>query len=123
MSRGEDAAPAIGLERSLFERLFETAPETMVSSLRVQYRMNQAVQDIPSRLFYGGMLKPSAEGRARSFRVDPVPDPEMAGILDPAHPVVFVDVPGQDSGKTSPREARIVAANRGQPSIVRGFSR
>ncbi len=108
LSRGEDPDQPVGLERSLFERLFEISG-TMVSSLKVQYRMNRAVQDIPSRLFYDGTLIPSAEAAQRRLRVGPAPDPEMAGILDPDCPVVFVDVPGQDSGKTSPEEARIVA--------------
>ncbi|MEW6348158.1 MAG: AAA domain-containing protein [Thermodesulfobacteriota bacterium] len=110
-ARSEDPAQPFGMERSLFERLFESGPAPRVSALTVQYRMNREVQDIPSRLFYGGSLVPSAEAARRrlSLNVGLAPNSEMTRILDPANPVVFVDVPGPDSGKARPEEARKVA--------------
>ncbi len=111
-ARSEDPAQPFGLECSLFERLFESGPSSRISALRVQYRMNQEVQDIPSRLFYGGSLVPSAEAAQRrlNLNVGLAPTSEMERILDPSSPVVFVDVPGPDSGKARPEEAHMAAA-------------
>jgi DNA replication ATP-dependent helicase Dna2 len=97
------------LEQSLFERLFRTSPESRLSRLRMQYRMNLEVQDIPSRLFYDGRLYPCPEARRRRLRITPgiSPDPEIDRIIDPEVPVVFVDVEGPDSGKARPEEAEV----------------
>ena len=106
------------LEQSLFERLFLTSPESTISRLRMQYRMNQEVQDIPSRLFYEGSLFPSPEARRRRLSISPgVSGDELVNrIIDPESPVVFVDVQGPDSGKARPEEAE--AACRIVESLV-----
>lgn len=95
------------LEHSLFERLFLTSPESTISRLKMQYRMNQEVQDIPSRLFYEGSLFPSPEARRRRLSISPgvSGDGLLNRIIDPESPVVFVDVQGPDSGKARPEEA------------------
>jgi len=100
-----------GLERSLFERLFLSSPSAKVSSLKVQYRMNAEVQDIPSRLFYGGTLVPSPDVALRRLRINAGSSEsrEMERIIDPGLPVVFVDVRGGDCGKARPEEADAVA--------------
>jgi DNA replication ATP-dependent helicase Dna2 len=98
-----------GLERSLFERLFHAAPEERISRLKIQYRMNREVQDIPSRLFYGGTLVPFPDVARRRLNLNPgvAEKREINRIIDPELPVVFVDVHSPDSGKASPEEAAI----------------
>lgn len=108
-SRSIDADP--GLEVSLFERLLGGAGPSRVTRLKVQYRMNREIQDIPSRLFYEGMLTASPEAASRRLRLESVltADPEIARVSDPHKPVVFVHVDGPDSGKARPEEAAVVA--------------
>jgi len=108
-SRSTDGDP--GLERSLFERLLSNADRSRVTRLRVQYRMNREIQDIPSRLFYDGTLTASSEAAARRLRIGSVTadDPEIARITDPAKPAVFVHVDGADTGKARAGEAAVVA--------------
>ncbi len=108
-SRDGDSTAAPGLSRSLFERLFKEAPRDRVSGLRVQYRMNRAIQDIPSRLFYEGRLIPSPEVERRTLNGCRTggSDPVINGLLDPARPVVFADVAGDAAGRARPEEAEI----------------
>jgi len=105
------SSPGAGMERSLFERLFESSPESSISRLKVQYRMNTEVQEIPSRLFYDGTLTAAPEAAARRLSIAPNPtdDQAMNRIVDPALPVVFVDVEGPESGKARPEEAAVAA--------------
>ncbi len=97
------------LERSLFERLFDSVDRRRVSSLEIQYRMNTEIQDIPSRLFYQGLLKPSQEAATRRLKLDLTnsSDPRVNSIIDPERPVVFVDVDGAENSKARPEEAEI----------------
>jgi DNA replication ATP-dependent helicase Dna2 len=97
------------LERSLFERLVHSCAEDRISRLRVQYRMNEAVQAIPSRLFYESTLVPFPEVAGRRLNIQPgvSRDWEVNSIIDPARPVVFVDVESSDNGKASPPEAAL----------------
>ena len=96
-----------GLEVSLFERLFRTAPESRISRLKTQYRMNREIQEIPSQIFYDGALVPSPEvaGRRLNIKIKASNDDQIGRIVDPDLPVVFVDVPGADSGKARVEEA------------------
>ncbi len=97
-----------GLEVSLFERLFRCSIPGTVSSLNVQYRMNDEVQSITSKLFYGGKLVAAPEVAKRRLNVgDDLKGPTyIRQIIDPETPVVFVDVHGgSDSGKARPEEA------------------
>jgi DNA replication ATP-dependent helicase Dna2 len=98
-----------GLEQSLFERLVLTAPDRRISRLRMQYRMNQEVQDIPSRLFYDGALFPSPEAKVRKLSIERgvSSDSEVNEILNPQLPVLFVDVEGPSSGQARPEEADV----------------
>jgi DNA replication ATP-dependent helicase Dna2 len=97
------------LERSLFERLFNSAPDAKISRLKIQYRMNREIQEIPSRLFYQGSLQPSLEAASRRLNITTgvSDDPHITAILDPELPVVFVDVESSDTGKACPEEAEI----------------
>ncbi len=98
-----------GLEQSLFERLFRTSPDSRISRLKTQYRMNSEIQEIPSRIFYNGSLVPSADVARRRLNIKPgqVADKDISKIVDPDLPVVFVDVPGEDSGKARTEEAEV----------------
>jgi DNA replication ATP-dependent helicase Dna2 len=98
-----------GLEVSLFERLFRTAPESRISRLKTQYRMNREIQEIPSRIFYDGALTPSPEvaGRRLNIKIKATNNDQIGKIVDPDLPVVFVDVPGADSGKARAEEAEV----------------
>lgn len=110
-----------GLEQSLFERLVRSSPESGISRLRVQYRMNQEVQDIPSRLFYDGRLVPFPDVASRRLNLKPGASDhfEINRIIDPEVPVVFVDVSGSESGKASPQEA-LVASRIVESLVVSG---
>jgi len=107
-----DTGSAPGLEQSLFERLYRSAPKRRISPLLMQYRMNREVQDLPSRLFYEGSLFPSPDAAGRRLCMEPgvSSDPQINRIIDPALPVVFVDVPGTYNGKASPQEAELACA-------------
>ncbi|MBI5248622.1 MAG: AAA family ATPase [Desulfomonile tiedjei] len=111
------------LERSLFERLFDSAPDSRISRLKVQYRMNREIQEIPSRLFYGGALQPSPEAASRRLSIGngTSHDSSLNRIMDPELPVVFVDVEGSDSGKACPQEAEI-ACRITEALVARGVA-
>jgi DNA replication ATP-dependent helicase Dna2 len=111
-ARGQDSDSSAdaGLGQSLFERLFSSAPSSQISRLRMQYRMNLEVQSISSRLFYGGTLFPSPEAAGRRLKIDRQAsgDAQIEKIVSPGVPVVFVDVHGGDTGKSSSEEAAVV---------------
>ena len=111
-TRGHDSDSSVdaGLGQSLFERLFSSAPSSQISRLRMQYRMNLEVQSISSRLFYGGTLFPSPEAAGRRLKIDRQAsgDAQIEKIVSPGVPVVFVDVHGGDTGKSSSEEAAVV---------------
>jgi DNA replication ATP-dependent helicase/nuclease Dna2 len=111
-TRGQDSTSEEdgGLRLSLFERLFLSAPPQQVSRLSMQYRMNLEVQSISSQLFYDGKLFPSPEAATRRLNIDRQEsgDTQIEKIVSPGFPVVFVDVPGTDKGKSSAEEAAIV---------------
>lgn len=92
------------LYRSVFEHFAEEYPERL-AALRETFRMNRALTDFPSRLFYEGRLK-SSEGSAGRMLQTPVlkADP----VLDPEKPSVFVNVPHEYSHKYSSEEAALV---------------
>jgi len=99
------------LEKSLFERLFPSSPAERISRLKMQYRMNSEIQDVPSRLFYGGTLFPSPEAASRRLSIDSAlsDDSDINSIVDPDRPVVFVDVEGAGSGRARPEEALVAS--------------
>ncbi|MGO9567586.1 MAG: AAA domain-containing protein, partial [Desulfomonilaceae bacterium] len=111
-TRGQDSNSGVdaGLVQSLFERLISSASPSRISSLRMQYRMNLEVQSISSRLFYGGTLFPSPEAAGRRLKIDRQVsgDAQIEKIVSPGVPVVFVDVHGGDTGKSSSEEAALV---------------
>jgi DNA replication ATP-dependent helicase Dna2 len=106
----------VSLFEILSERLEAKGGEGLVH-LRDQYRMNSAICQIPSQLWYGGELRP-ADKKTSAGRLEL---PLEAAITDPAlspeKPIVVIDVePNAEGGpRTSLSEARIVR------KLVRGL--
>ncbi|MBL8693764.1 MAG: AAA family ATPase [Planctomycetes bacterium] len=89
---------------SIFAHLVERYPSTM---LETTYRMNSGICDFPSRAFYAGNLKPSAEASSRRLAL--APGGRFRDVLDPQRPAVLVEVPHRGAAMRSRREAAIVA--------------
>lgn len=75
-------AARAGLESTLMERIVTTKP-SVVSLLKIQYRMNEAIMHFPSRWFYDGRLEAAPEIRYR-------------GILDWDTPITWIDTSQRD---------------------------
>jgi len=90
---------------SIFERLYQHSPGTM---LNITYRMNRAINEFPSKAFYGGKLQinPQNENKKLNFNKPPS---IFTAILNPEKPDVFVEVSHKDRGMRSPEEAEIAA--------------
>jgi DNA replication ATP-dependent helicase Dna2 len=91
LARSEEAA-AHGLKRSLFETLWERHSAIAGVSLTRQYRMHPTICAFPSQMFYGGALVAAGEARTATLDLDLAPGDASAAVLDPARPLVFVDV-------------------------------
>lgn len=109
-----------GLSDTLFERLAENHP-AIKNMLEVQYRMHENIMSFSDEEFYQGEL--SADESVRSHTLEDFEldvntfDNEVASILDPNEPVIFVDTAGRDASertrqgstsKENPEEALIV---------------
>ncbi len=75
-------AARAGLEQTLMERVVTNKP-SVVSLLKIQYRMNETIMKFPSQWFYGGELKAAPEIRHR-------------GILDWDTPITWIDTSEMD---------------------------
>ncbi|SFR54986.1 DNA replication ATP-dependent helicase Dna2 [Halogeometricum rufum] len=95
------------LQRSLFERLIDAAPEASVMLDR-QYRMSQRIQAFSSTEFYDGALRP-ATGDVAAQRLSDLGVDESALPAALRDPVAFVDPDGSRVGNTNPVEADRVA--------------
>ncbi|GAB3684002.1 DEAD/DEAH box helicase [Salinarchaeum chitinilyticum] len=109
---GPQEAPStpfeVDLSTSLFQRLLETYPEAGVS-LEEQYRMAQAIQAFSSREFYDGALRPATPAVAGHALAD-LDGVETDGLpADVADRVSFLDVGGDDAGRTDAVEADRIA--------------
>lgn len=71
-----------GLGKTLMERIVERSPQ-VVTLLKVQYRMNDAIMRFSSKCFYGGEVESAPDVCARS-------------ILDFDKPMVWIDTSGRD---------------------------
>lgn len=71
-----------GLERTLMEHIATRKP-AVVSLLKIQYRMNEAIMRFPSRQFYHNELQAAPEVRHR-------------GILDWDTPICWIDTSGKE---------------------------
>ena len=113
LARSEEAA-AQGLKRSLFETLWERHGAVAGVSLTRQYRMHPAICAFPSQAFYGGALVAAGVARTALLDLDLAPEDASAAVLDPARPLVFVDVRLAD-GAFEP----LSKASRSQADVVR----
>lgn len=80
-----------GLALTLFERLKGSLPEDLQTMLRVQYRMNEAIMDFPSRAFYEGRL--IADDSVKTHLASGLPgvaETALTGV-----PFVFADTAGR----------------------------
>jgi len=111
-----------GLENTMFERLAESFPE-IKSLLTIQYRMHEDIMNFSNEAFYQGSLvahESVKEHTLSDMDMDLDTDMyegEIAEILDPDEPVVFVDTAGLESpertrsgssSKENPKEAELV---------------
>jgi DNA replication ATP-dependent helicase Dna2 len=115
-----------GLSESLFEHLArarETDGQPGLVRLEEQYRMNTEICAFPSQTWYDGHLHsaPSVATARLRLAVSPGLPPTLTDILDPARPVLFVDLSAAPGGapRTNPREAELArllleAARRGE---------
>ena len=90
---------------SVFERLFQVAPGTMLDTT---YRMNAEVNAYPSARFYGGRLQPAAQARARRLQLDGK-EGAYGALLAPSPSAIFVDVDHSGTGMRAPEEASLAA--------------
>ena len=126
-----DAALVSGLGTSLFETLLASASDDSSIRLYKQYRMHEAICAFPSRKFYGNALL-ADDSVAKKTLADVIPSLQTSevmpsyqqAILDPARPLVWVEVrPGivTSSPKLNVAEAH-VAASLARSLIASGVS-
>lgn len=95
------------VKASIFSRL--TARDAdHCEMLTETYRMNQDLARWPSQAFYRGELVSAGPNRARQLHLPGQP-PELADVLEPATPGVFIQSPGVGCHSTNQEEARLVA--------------
>lgn len=89
-----------GFRNSLFERLADMYPNVK-NMLEVQYRMHEKIMTFSSEEFYNASL--SADDTVRNHTLKDFDldintfENDVASILDPDEPVVFVDTAGRDA--------------------------
>jgi superfamily I DNA and/or RNA helicase len=103
-------APAPLPARSILAHLLTTyGPQARVR-LNTTYRLNQALCELPSQLWYQGDLHPAAANATRRLEVPIVPQPDLVdAILAPQHPVTLVLADHTTDGQQSALEVEIVA--------------
>lgn len=110
-----------GLSDTLFERLAENYPD-IKNMLEVQYRMHEKIMSFSGEEFYRGEL--SADESVKNHTLEDFEldidafDNEMAPILDPHEPVVFVDTANRDASERT-RQRSTSKENPGEALIVK----
>ncbi len=106
-----EEAAAQGLKRSLFTDLLERWGDRASVALRRQYRMHPAICEFASRAFYDGALVTAGEAQTALLNLTGQLSGPMAAVLDPSHPMVFVDVPEEfgAAGKASALQAYVAS--------------
>ncbi len=109
-----------GLGTSLFESLLVTAPEDACVRLRSQYRMHAAINAFPSRAFYGDKLKPAPAVAQKTLNIIPT---RHERILDPAQPLVWVEIMPNSTALTKLNDAEAqIAADLAQSFVASGVA-
>ena len=93
--------------KSIFERLHELYPHMNVA-LNVTFRMNNEINEFPSKTFYRGTLKPSPKAALRTFSNQNV-NTSLQHITERNESVTFVEVQHSSASKLSRLEADVVA--------------
>ena len=91
--------------RSVFAVLADQGLTTMLTET---YRLNDALCAWPSATFYDGQLQPATPAIAAQRIEYATPEPRLAEVLDPAHPLVFLDLGHRNATTRSFREAGVV---------------
>ncbi|HEU5441851.1 MAG TPA: AAA domain-containing protein [Ktedonobacterales bacterium] len=105
----EEAAKG-GLSRSLFGMLLARWSEAAVVSLIRQYRMHPTICAFPAEAFYDGQLIADGDAQFATLDLALSPGDPASAVLDPARPLVFVDVPAdrEPGGKLSATQANLI---------------
>jgi DNA replication ATP-dependent helicase Dna2 len=117
-------AAAGGLKEPLFTQLLARWGERASVRLTRQYRMHPVICDFPSQAFYAGDLVTAGVARDARLTLAAAPPAVWDAVLDPARPVVFLDVPAHAQAapanpKSSARQADVVRA-LAQALVARG---
>ncbi len=104
-----DAAEG-GLRTSLFAALLARWGASAHVALTQQYRMHPAICAFPSQEFYGSALVTAGDALTARLALAPMPDDPLDSVLDPARPLVFVDVPEPPSPEATPTKASLEQA-------------
>ncbi len=109
--RLEEVSGVRGLDQSLFERLFDHVPGTMLED---EYRMSEALVAFSSRAFYGGRMRAAPAVAGLRLPVDRAAlaerPPLIRQILDPDSPLVLVNIQGRELMRQNEPEARMILA-------------
>lgn len=105
-----------GLKRSLFAMLLERWGAVASAPLRRQYRMHPVICAFPSGEFYDNALIAEGAARTEQLSLAHVVEGPHGRVLDPAHPVVFIDTP------LEPNE-RGRKENQAQATLIRNLVR
>lgn len=99
-----------GLSRSLFGQLLARWGEAGAVSLVRQYRMHPTICGFPSAAFYDGRLIADGDAQTATLHLALTPGDPAGAVLDPARPLVFVDVPAdrEPGGKLSDAQANLI---------------
>jgi DNA replication ATP-dependent helicase Dna2 len=90
--------------KSIFETLFIKNPGTMLDT---SYRMNEEINQFPSNKFYGGKLHTDPRRKTQKLNLKDFPT-ELAQVLDPDAPDIFIEVDHCNNEMRSPEEAKII---------------
>ena len=112
---GDDRVAGIkSLQKTLFERLLEhnsnrydlEEDNDTCGILNLQYRMNDEIVKFSNDNFYSGLLQ--SDESVVNGRIKLTAHEKMHVATEPEEPVVFIDVPGDSSGRENKKEAKIV---------------
>jgi len=94
------------MQKSIFEYLYDRYPD-ISTMLDESFRMNEWINEFPSRHFYHGVLKPHESALGRKLQIKSGGDYQT--IIDPDKPVVFVDTGHEGFMQSSKEEANLSA--------------
>eukprot|EP00111_Clytia_hemisphaerica_P000398 TCONS_00001102-protein len=107
-----EKARSRGMDVSLFKYLSDEQPEAVVT-LNQQYRMNKHIMSLANTLVYQNKMKCGNESIANAVLSlphfnDVNLDSDMKRIIDPVHPVIFVDTDQRPDCEETIRSKKLV---------------